>query len=590
MPAVNKILWFNVTTSLNWTRPPVGVVRVEQSIFEQLSSMAGFGFDVRPCHWNGHAFVEARALIQPQQTNLSSVPAVKGENAVSRRDYLFKPIPKREAAKQLAQGLFSLVPAGAKPHADRLLRQSKKLAVRYVIWRSRQRQLSYSQPPVSAVDSGVSVNNCPFRPGDIFVSMGLDWDSGWYPHLYDIKRKYGINVITCCYDLIPVLFPQYCVGNVAEKFTAYFVDLAHASDLILCISQQTQRDLVKLLDETGAPPTKTAVFPLGDNVPEGNEPPSEELRKLTEQPFILFVSTIERRKNHQLLYKAYHLLCAEGHADSIPNLVFVGMSGWGVNDLLMDIELDPLTKGKIFQFTHITDSALRYLYERCEYFVYPSLYEGWGLPVGEALSLGKVVLASDQGSLPEVGGDLVTYLDAWNPRPWATEILQLAQQPAVLAERAARVREGYRSRTWHDGARVVADLVGQFEHLPVETLQWLPGYDLSTEVGVHVGPEIHSVDRPGWLAYGPYRSVSAGRQRVQVTLTALSASEIVLDATSAQGSQVHGKQVQNLEPGAHTLELTIDLEQSVTDFEIRCKLVRGDLRLSNVQVARLQER
>ncbi|KTT65522.1 hypothetical protein NS383_10360 [Pseudomonas oryzihabitans] len=589
MPAVNKTLWFNVTTSLNWKRPPVGVVRVEQSIFEQLCRMANFGFDVRPCHWNGHAFVEAKAILQPQQPGLGSSAAVKTDSGASRRDYLFTPIPKREAAKQLAQGLFSLVPAVAKPHADRLLRQSKKLAIRYVIWRSRQHQLSYSQPPLSVVDSGPDLKNCPFRPGDIFLSMGLDWDSSWYPHLHDIKRKYGIQVITCCYDLIPVLFPQYCVGNVAEKFTSYFVDLAHASDLILCISQQTQRDLVKLLDETGAPPTRTAVFPLGDNVPEGNEPPSEELRKLTERPFILFVSTIERRKNHQLLYKAYHLLCAEGYADSIPNLVFVGMSGWGVNDLLMDIELDPLTKGKIFQFTHITDSALRYLYERCEYFAYPSLYEGWGLPVGEALSLGKVVLASDQGSLPEVGGDLVTYLDAWNPRAWATEILRLAQQPAVLAERAARVREEYRPRTWLDGARVVAELVSHFEQGPASTLYWQPGYDLSTEVGVHVGPEIHSAGRPGWLAYGPHRSLTAGRQHIQVTLTALSASEILLDATSAQASQVHGKQAQNLEPGPHTLELVIDLEQPVTDFEFRCKLISGDLRLSGVKVERLRE-
>ena len=70
------------------------------------------------------------------------------------------------------------------------------------------------------------------------------------------------------------------------------------------------------------------------------------------------------------------------------------MPGWGVGDLLKDIELDPLTKGMIVQLNHVNDAELLRLYESSMFCVFPSLYEGWGLPVGEALSLGKAVLCS----------------------------------------------------------------------------------------------------------------------------------------------------------------------------------------------------
>ena len=98
----------------------------------------------------------------------------------------------------------------------------------------------------------------------------------------------------------------------------------------------------------------------------------------TKQPFILFVSTIERRKNHEVLYRAYHLLARQGTIESLPKLVFVGMPGWGVGDLLKEIELDPLTRGMIIQLHHVSDGELSYLYKKALFCVFPSLYEGVG--------------------------------------------------------------------------------------------------------------------------------------------------------------------------------------------------------------------
>lgn len=99
-------------------------------------------------------------------------------------------------------------------------------------------------------------------------------------------------------------------------------------------------------------------------------------------------------------------------------MVFVGMEGWGVGELLKDIELDPLTRGLIVRLNRVSDAELRVLYEAARFCVFPSMYEGWGLPVGEALSMGKVVICSNRGSLPEVG-EVVRYVDPRNPQAWA---------------------------------------------------------------------------------------------------------------------------------------------------------------------------
>jgi glycosyltransferase involved in cell wall biosynthesis len=151
--------------------------------------------------------------------------------------------------------------------------------------------------------------------------------------------------------LIPVLYPQYCVNDVANIFANYFLELADGSDMILCISKQSETDLKEMLAQMGGANPVTNVFPLGDNTPKSlNDKISPEVRAIILEPFILYVSTIERRKNHEILYRAYHLLCSQGEKARLPKLVFVGMPGWGVGELLKDIELDPLTQDLIVRF------------------------------------------------------------------------------------------------------------------------------------------------------------------------------------------------------------------------------------------------
>jgi len=541
------LVWMNVTTSANWNRPAVGIVRVEQALCEQLARLYGDRF--RRCVWLDGEFVEFR----PGQSRDN--PDLK-----AALDQLLPPTQTFDLARKFLAG--------------RLTQFGK---------RSRRT----GEPSILAE---IPVKNWARRKpmaGDVLVSIGLDWDGQYTDQFYKFGRDKGIKIITCCYDLIPVIFPQYCVGDVAGKFKAYFNRLSWGSAAVLCISKQSQSDLLKLWHDTGTIVRKTEVIPLGDNIPSGDGEISPEVERLTSEPFILFVSTIERRKNHEVVYRAYHLLSRAGHKAKLPKLVFVGMPGWGAGDLLSDLNLDPFTQDLIVQLHHVSDAELLALYKRAQFCVYPSFYEGWGLPVGEALSLGKPVLASDQGSLPEVGGDLVRYVSPWDPQDWAAAILEWIENPDLLAAEAKKVTKGYRSRTWSDTAVTVARVIDEVIAQPRPEPVFYPGYDFSCQAGLHVGPYLRSTGRAGFLMHGPYLGLAPGRYTATVEGTFLPDStpgSLDFDIAHDRGSAsiaVSSLSASELHPEESAkrfaVEMSFSLDRHVDDLEIRCVVHHGVL-------------
>jgi len=536
-------IWMNVTTSANWHRPVVGIVRVEREIYRELGALYGpedFGL----CVFEGDEFVPYKSTSR---------------------------LPKRAEVQPLLW-----------PDQSRRLPRSSSFDP--VLGTARRgRSSNVGESLISAVaeprKSGGSSSKISY--GDIIISVGLDWDHPYVDTFKTLKNDMGVKIVTCCYDLIPIILPQYSVEHVAKKFSTYFTNISWISSIILCISQRSREDYQEFVQRVGAPKAETLVIPLGDNVPKSRETGnaaygevSTHVAQAVAEPFILFVSTIERRKNHEVLYRAYHLLAQEGHAPRLPKLLFVGMTGWGVGDLLKDIELDPLTKGLIVQLNHVTDDELALLYEKAEFCVYPSLYEGWGLPVGEALAYGKAVIASGEGSIPEVGGDLVTYLDPWNPRAWADEILKLVDQPERVQAMAEAVRKGYRVRTWHDTAQVVKVAVDKLREPREIAVTLYPGYDLYSMVGTPCAQAICSTGAAGSLTHGPYRTLPAGTYEIAIALDKLEgASGTVRCAMrSAQARAEHGMIEINFDEHEHFGLLAtitdVRLGTQVDDYEI----------------------
>ena len=537
-------VWMNVTTSVHWNRPPVGIVRVEQELFKALSEL--IGDRLVPCVLSNGKFVRHDPTWGSGFTE--TVSPTKG-------DEIYWPDPSYDFPASSTLDLVFSAPAAPVPPLTKMPRTAA--------------------PRPTADEIGF---------GDVILSVGLDWD--WEQQrldsiLYDLKIQKGVTVITCCYDLIPILFPHYCVGDVAAKFKEYFTNLTWSSSAMLCISRRSEADYRSLAINLGMPQIPTRVMLLGNKLPEPGDEVSEQVKSLCSDRFILFVSTIERRKNHEVIYKAVHILAERGELDPDLKVVFVGMPGWGVGDLLKDIELDPLTKDHIVLLNHANDAELYALYEHCQFFVYPSLYEGWGLPVAEALAFGKFVIASDRGSIPEVGGELVEYVDPWNASAWAAAIRDHFESPKALQERSERIRREYHPVQWSETASTVLELIETVRGDQLKRISIEPGYQMQSETGVCLGPRIVSTGAAGIIAHGPYCPVPAGPLQVTLEIETIGeeGAEVLVQFAAGRGEVKLGKKCIRVSPAHRTKSFDVEvmIEEAIDDFEVVVSCAEGVL-------------
>ena len=218
--------------------------------------------------------------------------------------------------------------------------------------------------------------------------------------------------------------------SLVPVFEKYFADLAVLADYAMCNSEATRRDWTRFCRERGVD-MPASVFPLGSDLPAIEDSSSIELPEtLHGKRFALFVSTIEPRKNHRMLYEAWDRCVRSKAVDAERDrLVFVGRHGWAINDLMRELLVNPATRETLVVLSHVSDALLRLLYQHCAFVVFPSLYEGYGLPLAEALAYGKPCISSNAGSLPEIGGDLVVRIDPKDTIRWADALAHYLRSP-----------------------------------------------------------------------------------------------------------------------------------------------------------------
>ena len=455
-----KTIWLDVSTVMAWHRPAVGIVRVEaESAAYGLQRLEAAPGSVRFCRFHATrdyqevSAAELRVALARIQGRSAAVP----KNELPPHVVPAVPLERRVTA--LVLRLINRLPVGLRASAFEFAarrRESFGAALRGL--RELRHSLKTFVRPPHVGFSGVARSGSwvpstarppvPFGSGDVYLSMGLDWDQKDLVYLYEQKRSLGFKVVLFCYDVIPVKFPHLCVGDVAASFSRYFADLAWCADEVLCISECSRTDLQALLGELGTPLPNMSVIKLGCQLPDiATDVIASDVTALLGQRFVLFVSTIERRKNHETLYRAYTRLVDAGETN-LPLLVFVGMPGWGVNDLMADLRFDPRTKDLIKLLHHVNDADLARLYQHALMTVFPSLYEGWGLPVAESLAAGKCCLASSVASIPEVGGELVDYVDPWDVQAWAERLRWYFDNPSWVAEKETLIKGNYKPMSW----------------------------------------------------------------------------------------------------------------------------------------------
>jgi glycosyltransferase involved in cell wall biosynthesis len=191
------------------------------------------------------------------------------------------------------------------------------------------------------------------------------------------------------------------------------------------------------------------VFRLGDDftIVQPVQPQGADFAALHKhEEYLLVVGTIEARKNHTLLYYTYKL--AHQRKIMLPKLVIVGRRGWLTDDIFTLMTTDPEVAEKFVFLQSANDEELAWLYKHCLFSVYPSFYEGWGLPIAESMAYGVPCLASNTSSMPEIAGDLLTYFSPYSTDGCLEAIVSLLN-PKKLVEAKKRVAR-YKPTTWDE--------------------------------------------------------------------------------------------------------------------------------------------
>ncbi|MBU4612102.1 glycosyltransferase family 4 protein [Achromobacter sp. GG226] len=296
-----------------------------------------------------------------------------------------------------------------------------------------------------------------FAPGERYLCLSADQTPERIAALFDAHRQQGLRVFGIVYDLIQILFPHFYWRHADQGCARYLTDMAWMAEHLVCISARTRDDLLGFYDTVGVSAPPLSLVRLGDELPPAAQwPCSPEVQALVDAgtPFILVVGTLEIRKNHEVLYRALLHLLAQGVED-LPLLVFTGMRGWRIDDLLASIELDPRVQGRIRLISHASDADVAALYRHCRFTAFPSQYEGWGLPVAESLAYGRVCLAANAGSVPEIAPGLTDLIAPHDVQAWAQRMLAYSRDTALREAREREIVAGYRVTPWRETAAVI---------------------------------------------------------------------------------------------------------------------------------------
>jgi glycosyltransferase involved in cell wall biosynthesis len=261
------------------------------------------------------------------------------------------------------------------------------------------------------------------------------------------------SVVTL-HDLAFVLYPETHTAA-SRIYYAAAGESARKAARVIAVSQRTASDAVRLL---GVDPARVRVIHNAVD-PRFGPRPREELAPLggrlgfdPRTPYILFVGTLEPRKNVPLVFDALAILRRQVDVQ----LLVVGGRGW-----LGETIHAAHARSGIGEAAHflgwLDQSELAVLYSHARVFVLPSVYEGFGLPVLEAMACGAPVVCSNAGPLPEVAGDAAVLLPPEGPAAWAEAIGRVVTDQRLAAELRARGMSRARAFSWQRAARATRE-------------------------------------------------------------------------------------------------------------------------------------
>ena len=278
-----------------------------------------------------------------------------------------------------------------------------------------------------------------------------------------VKKVKNLTRFLTVNDIIPVLYPHFfgLDKNLTKANKTYnlkeSLDSLDREDWILCISHSTKKDLCNYLgnkiDEQKVFVTHLAASGLF--YPCTNEGEIAAVKKkyaIPNAPYILSLSTLEPRKNIEQTIRCFARLVEQEKIADL-HLVLAGSKGWIYDSIFQEISSNPKIKERVICTNYVADEDLAALYSGALVFVYPSFYEGFGLPPLEAMQCGTPVITSNTSSLPEVVGEAGIMVDPKDEDELCQQILNVYNDSSLRDSLAVKARERARKFSWQKCAQ-----------------------------------------------------------------------------------------------------------------------------------------
>lgn len=317
-------------------------------------------------------------------------------------------------------------------------------------------------------EKGCIINQSKWMPARIYnhleriVPFPYHWVFGKGAEItqffnYTIPTGVSGKRITIVHDMAFLAYPETVAKRTRRWLGRYLKKYCQRADIIVTVSEFSRQEIHRYLE---VPLEKIRVVYNGVELGHYRPRPEEEIRAVQERfgiagSYILYLGTLEPRKNIETLIKAYQALRQE--VNSAPQLVLAGKKGWMYDSIFGLIKKYELTDDVVFT-GYVDEDEVPALMSGAEMFVFPSLYEGFGIPPLEAMACGTPVVTSDCSSLPEVVGKAGIMVPP-------TNVQRLAQaMKNLLTDREKRedlVAEGLRQAarfTWERSAQALIEI------------------------------------------------------------------------------------------------------------------------------------
>lgn len=258
-------------------------------------------------------------------------------------------------------------------------------------------------------------------------------------HIGPFRVPKNIKKAVMIHDMTPILFPEFHIKKSAIIHGIFLKNILKKADLIITTSRNTKKDILKY-SQTKA---KISIIPLGIK----HMRKSKGLNSPPHKPYLLYLGTIEPRKNLEMLIDAFEEL-KNNHR--IPHkLIIAGEIGWKAKKIIKKIKQNK----DIILTGYLTENQKINIYKNADIFIYPSLYEGFGLPPLEAMSYGIPVICSSNSSLKEIFGNNALLFDSKNPKKLKTQILKLLKNKSLHKKLSTSGNAFAKQFTWEKTAK-----------------------------------------------------------------------------------------------------------------------------------------